>query len=244
MAYKSSKDRLAQLIAERDAKAAAQAAAKAAKKKPRGGKRTGAGRKPDYARKFGLTPISAAAMLEHFDCVQVIGELLHSKSHDVRLRTLQYLWDRAHGKPTERSEITAAGLNFPEISVNFVSMSDADLEKHGADLEKQLEQANAKLGYFRKPVLEAEPVPVAPAPDPKPEHPLLSLRNDRPFFEGGEPREPRPALHVVNGQPKRECAKHGAFFPEPKSGRMCPICCAEGEADFARLSSMLPNGPN
>jgi len=72
----------------------------------RGGKRPGAGRKPDYLKRLGITPMKAAEILAHHDEPKLWSGLLNSKSEDVRFRTLSYLTDRRDGKPKQQVDVS------------------------------------------------------------------------------------------------------------------------------------------
>jgi len=72
----------------------------------RGGKRPGAGRKPDYLKRLGITPMKAAEILAHHDEPPLWSGLLNSKSEDVRFRTLSYLTDRRDGKPKQQVDVS------------------------------------------------------------------------------------------------------------------------------------------
>jgi hypothetical protein len=64
----------------------------------RGGKRPGAGRKPNYLKRLGIKAITAAEILAHFHELDLWRGLLTHKSPAIRLQTLQYLTDRRDGK--------------------------------------------------------------------------------------------------------------------------------------------------
>jgi hypothetical protein len=64
----------------------------------RGGRRPGAGRKPDYLKRLGITPMNAAQILAHYDEKKLWDALIYNKSHDIRLRALSYLSDKRDGK--------------------------------------------------------------------------------------------------------------------------------------------------
>jgi len=72
----------------------------------RGGKRPGAGRKPDYLKRLGITPMKAAEILAHHDEPKLWSGLLNSRSEDVRFRTLSYLTDRRDGKPKQQVDVS------------------------------------------------------------------------------------------------------------------------------------------
>src|SRR5215472_5707237 len=72
-------------------------------KPKRGGKRPGAGRKPNYAKRLlsGVKPLTAAEALEGIDVKAVVHDLLKNGSRPVKLQTLTVLWDRIYGKPKQ-----------------------------------------------------------------------------------------------------------------------------------------------
>jgi hypothetical protein len=74
-------------------------------KERRGGRRRGAGRKPNYLKKVGLPPVTANVILGNFDVVRIWSTLLNSKDEDVRLRTICYLTNREQGCPQTSVEI-------------------------------------------------------------------------------------------------------------------------------------------
>ena len=79
--------------------------------KGRGGKRTGAGREPNYFKRLGIKAITAAELLAHVDEPELWKGLLTHKSPDVRLRTLQYLTDRRDGKAKQAVEVSGGLLH-------------------------------------------------------------------------------------------------------------------------------------
>lgn len=78
-------------------------------KKQHGGRRPGAGRKPNYAKRLlsGVKPMTAAEALEGIDVKAVVHDLLKNGSRPVKLQTLTVLWDRVYGKP--KQEIGVSG---------------------------------------------------------------------------------------------------------------------------------------
>jgi hypothetical protein len=77
----------------------------------RGGKRPGAGRKPNYLKRLGIKAITAAEILAHVNEPELWKGLLNHKSPDVRLRTLQYLTDRRDGKAKQAVEVSGGLLH-------------------------------------------------------------------------------------------------------------------------------------
>jgi hypothetical protein len=70
-------------------------------KPKRGGRRPGAGRKPNLAKRLlsGVKPMTAAEALEGVDVRAIVHDLLRHGSRPVKLQTLTVLWDRIYGKP-------------------------------------------------------------------------------------------------------------------------------------------------
>jgi hypothetical protein len=75
----------------------------------RGGKRPGAGRKPNLAKRLlkGFSRESIAEAVADMDVRTVIIGLLKSKSDRTRLETLAFLRDTLHGRPAQ--SVTLAG---------------------------------------------------------------------------------------------------------------------------------------
>jgi hypothetical protein len=78
-------------------------------KKSRGGKRPGAGRKPNIAKRLlsGVKPITAAEALAGVDVQEIVHDLLKNGSRPVKLQTLTVLWDRIFGKP--KQDVSVSG---------------------------------------------------------------------------------------------------------------------------------------
>jgi hypothetical protein len=81
-----------------------------------GGKRPGAGRRPREVEKWikarGLSPATAAELLERADERRVWYRLLHSEDEAIALRALIYLTDRRDGRPAQQINVTAATVHF------------------------------------------------------------------------------------------------------------------------------------
>src|SRR5215470_7580353 len=82
-------------------------------KPKRGGKRPGAGRKPNLAKRLlsGVKPLTAAEALEGIDVKAVIHDLLKHGSRPVKLQTLTVLWDRIYGKPKQDVAVSGGLLH-------------------------------------------------------------------------------------------------------------------------------------
>jgi len=71
----------------------------------RGGKRAGAGRKPNYFKKLGIKAVTAADILAHHNELELWTWLLKRARPALRLQALQYLTDRRDGKPKQAVEV-------------------------------------------------------------------------------------------------------------------------------------------
>lgn len=75
-----------------------------------GGKRAGAGRRPREADKWirarGLSPATAAELLERADERRIWYRLLHSQDDSVALRAITYLTDRRDGRAAQQINLT------------------------------------------------------------------------------------------------------------------------------------------
>ena len=72
-------------------------------KSKRGGKRPGAGRKPNLAKRLlkGIHRDTILAAVQEIDVGGVIQSLLKSKREVIRLQTLSFIFDRVQGKPKQ-----------------------------------------------------------------------------------------------------------------------------------------------
>ena len=71
-----------------------------------GGKRAGAGRKPDYVKRLGITPVNAAQIMARYDEHEAWGWFLKHPNPSIRLASWQYLTDRRDGKPKQAVDIS------------------------------------------------------------------------------------------------------------------------------------------
>jgi hypothetical protein len=78
-------------------------------KSKRGGKRRGAGRKPNLAKALlkGVSRTTILAAVENVDVGSIITGLLHSKREQTRLEALHFVFDRVIGKP--KQDLTLSG---------------------------------------------------------------------------------------------------------------------------------------
>src|SRR5262245_50458562 len=109
------------------------------KPKGRGGKRPGAGRKPNYLKRLGIEPSNAAKILAHFDELDLWRDLLNHKAPSIRLQTLQYLTDRRDGKARQAHHVTG-GLVHAHIAYR-----DPKLAELSAEELEQLDSLTRKL---------------------------------------------------------------------------------------------------
>jgi hypothetical protein len=78
-------------------------------KRSRGGRRPGAGRKPNIAKRSlsGVKPLTAAEALAGIDVQEIVHDLLKHGSRPVKLQTLTVLWNRIFGKP--KQDVSVSG---------------------------------------------------------------------------------------------------------------------------------------
>lgn len=85
---------------------------KSAESKPskRGGKRPGAGRKPNLAKHLlrGVTRHTLSQAVQDIDVTGIVTGLLKSKLEIIRLQTLNFVFDRLLGKPKQDIGISGA----------------------------------------------------------------------------------------------------------------------------------------
>ena len=187
------------------------AEASAAIVKKRGGKRPGAGRKPNFLKRSGLPPMDAHIILAHFDQAKLWANVLNSKSDDVRLRALTYLIDREQGKAPDRLISAAASA----IEVSFKTGDGESLSPEVARLVRQNELD--QLGIVSRSAL-------APTPEPAPDPPPVALPEPRAKVVG--------LLCVRHGE---------YTLPINAKSDMCPSCIQEAAEAERRLFSLLPN---
>lgn|SRR5262249_10763349 len=81
-----------------------------------GGRRPGAGRRPRQAERWmaarGISPATAAELLERADERRIWYRLLNSEDDGIVLRTITYLTDRRDGRPAQQINITSAHVTF------------------------------------------------------------------------------------------------------------------------------------
>jgi hypothetical protein len=94
--------------------------------KQRSGKRPGAGRKPNLAKRLlkGFSKETIAEAMQEIDCIQTIKGLLKSRSERIRLETLIFMWDRVYGRPVQQQVSVNAELTLEQ---RIYSMSDEEM---------------------------------------------------------------------------------------------------------------------
>lgn len=75
----------------------------------RGGKRPGAGRNPNLAKRLlsGVKPVTAVEAMAGIDVQAFVHDLLKNGSRPVKLQTLTVFWDRIFGKP--KQDVSVSG---------------------------------------------------------------------------------------------------------------------------------------
>src|SRR6516164_1284367 len=78
-------------------------------KKQHGGKRPGAGRKPDLSRRLAarLTPATAGEVLSEIDVMAIYKDIFKNGSRTLKAQCVKDLWDRHFGKP--KQDVNVAG---------------------------------------------------------------------------------------------------------------------------------------
>jgi hypothetical protein len=71
-----------------------------------GGKRAGAGRKPDYFKRLQVKPLTAAEILARYPEDEAWGYFLTHEDPEIRLKARIYLTDRRDGKPRQAVEVS------------------------------------------------------------------------------------------------------------------------------------------
>jgi hypothetical protein len=91
-------------------------------KNNRGGKRPGAGRKPDLAKRLlkGVTRDTLHQALADVDVGTIVSGLLRSKREVVRIQTLNFVFDRILGKPKQDLSVSG-GLVHAHVRDPFLS---------------------------------------------------------------------------------------------------------------------------
>jgi hypothetical protein len=113
-------------------------------KSNRGGRRKGAGRKPNLAKRLlkGFTRETIALAVEDVDVKTVIIGLLKSRSDRTRLETLAFLRDTLHGRPAQSVSLSG-GVNVSmAVWRPLESLTDEEIQLLDSITKKMSGQAN------------------------------------------------------------------------------------------------------
>jgi hypothetical protein len=194
----------------------------------RGGRRKGAGRKPNFLKRLGLQPVAAAQLLATVDEEKLVKSLLHDKSADTRLRAWMALREMVFGKPKQGVQFGIEGLGDRIAAARARQMKPAELDAEIEHLESEL---GIKTKTIDAPPDSLKELPAAPAPAP-----------DTPAAPLPRHTKTTPALPAQNGH----CDVHGSFS-QVQSWEPCPACKelwgGQNRAEQQRLSGLLPGTP-
>jgi hypothetical protein len=112
--------------------------------------------------------MTAHAVLAHFDQVKIWDHLLHSKSDDVQLRAMQYLWDRILGKTPEHLITDSLPSS---IKIEFCAPRAEPCIDGIKLIEAQEPEPKDRWGFP-----ESEPEPAPPLALPEPTGKIVGLR--------------------------------------------------------------------
>src|SRR5262249_30483083 len=157
--------------------------------------------KPDYFKKMGIKPTSAAQLLEALDVPKIIESLINDRNPAIRLQTLNMLYNRAYGLPKETGELNvgvAGGVT--KFVIEYASPNVNDGRPLPlAEFNKAREQAGLLEG---ETVTPREPASSSAAVQPPP---------------------PLP-------EPTGTCRFHGDYLLKDSGGReICPQCRKDSE---------------
>jgi hypothetical protein len=98
-------------------------------KPKRGGRRPGAGRKPNLAKRLlkGFTRDTIGLAFQNIDVGEVLRGLLRSKSERTRLETLVFAWDRLYGRPAQNVQLSGSMLHAHTIWRPLETLTDEEL---------------------------------------------------------------------------------------------------------------------
>jgi hypothetical protein len=139
-------------------------------KSRRGGKRPGAGRKPNLARCLAsvLKPMTASEILQQVDVPGVFSDIFKNGSRPLKLQAVNALWDRALGRP--KQDVSVSGgivhahtrdpflASLPKEALEALARSyDEVLAKYSTPV-LDLAQDSPHNQIESKPAIEAEVV--------------------------------------------------------------------------------------
>lgn len=129
-------------------------------KPKRGGKRAGAGRKPNLAKRLlkGFSRDVVAMAVQDIDVGGVIASLLKSKREKTRLETLIFVRDTIIGRPAQNVQLTG-GLLHAHIYRPLASLTEEEVQTLDA-ITKKLTAPNAspdapQIQADSKPAIDA-----------------------------------------------------------------------------------------
>ena len=98
-------------------------------KKQHGGKRAGAGRKPDLVKRMigSLKPATARDILATVDVEKVVSDIFAKGSLTLKQRTLADLWDRAYGRPAQNVALSGGLVHAHTDWRPLSSLTDAEV---------------------------------------------------------------------------------------------------------------------
>jgi hypothetical protein len=104
-------------------------------KKQHGGKRPGAGRKPNLVKRLigRLTPLSAGEILHGIDVEGTIAEIMKKGTLSLKQRTLADLMDRAWGRPAQAVSVSGAVVHAHWFGKLRLIAFSCDLLQFGLD---------------------------------------------------------------------------------------------------------------
>lgn len=132
-------------------------------KSKRGGKRAGAGRKPNLAKLLlkGFSRNTIAEAVATVDVGAVVTSLLKSKREKTKLETLIFLRDTLWGRPTQDVRHSGGVLHAHTVWRPLAALSDEEVQALDAITKKLVAPANASPDAHQnqiesKPALEGE----------------------------------------------------------------------------------------
>ena len=109
-------------------------------KPKRGGRRPGAGRKPNLAKRLlsGIKPTTAADILSRIGTAAVVNDLLKNGSRQLKWQVITVLWDRVYGKPKQDVSVSGGLVHAHTVYRNPVlaSLSPEELAQLDALTKK------------------------------------------------------------------------------------------------------------
>lgn len=145
---------------------ATQCESEQSKPSKRGGKRPGAGRKPNLAKRLlkGFSRDAIAEAIANVDCGAVIASLLKSKRERTKLETLVFLRDTFWGRPAQNVQLSGGVLHAHTVWRPLSALNDEEialLDKLTKKLSAPVSNASPDAPYNQiesKPAIEAEVV--------------------------------------------------------------------------------------